>query len=226
MTNTDNQQGEFRRFTPSEIGTVVTTFRRLLDMKQITLAFEARVSERTIQRIEQGEKVDDETLRMVARALRQPEDAFVTAHYVPSDEEIKAQVKNANENLQVIDIRPFTLAMDFDRVIGSHGWLIDDSSCDGVAASEIAELKDSLEDWNCIYDDIPHTERLHACEELLGRIQGIGCKGLVARFGTYRTEDNFVVATIIFVKKDPERPCQLTQAMVPRHFARMASRSA
>jgi len=90
-------------------------------------------------------------------------------------------------------------------VIGSHGWLIDDSSCEGTAASEIAELKDSLEDWNCIYDDIPHADGLHACEELMGRIQGIERKGLVARFGTYRTEDNFVVATIIFVKKDPER---------------------
>ncbi len=226
MTQTDSQQGEFRRFTPSEIGTVVATFRGSLDMKQITLAFESRVSERTIQRIEQGEKVDDETLRRVAKALRLPEDAFVTAHYVPTDDEIKAQVKNANENFQVIDIRAFALARDFDQIIGSHGWLIDDSSCEGVAASEIAELKDSLEDWNCVYSDIPHTERLHACEELLGRIQAIERKGLVARFGTYRTEDNCVVATIIFVKKDPERPCLLTQAMVPRHFARRAFRSA
>jgi DNA-binding XRE family transcriptional regulator len=68
MTQIDNQGGEFRCFTPSEIGTVVATFRRSLDMKQITLAYEARVSERTVQRIEQGEKVDNETLRRVAKS--------------------------------------------------------------------------------------------------------------------------------------------------------------
>ena len=226
MMQTDNQRGEFRRFWPSEIGTMVATFRGSLDMKQITLAFEARVSERTVQRIEQGEKVDDETLRRVAKALKLPEDAFVTARYVPSDEEIMAQMKNANENFQIIEIRAFAIARDFDQVLGSHGWLIDNTSCEGIAASEIAEWKDSLEDWNCVYDDIPHTERLHACEELLGRIQDIERKGLIARFGTYRTKDDFVVATVIFAKKDPERPCSLTQAMVPRHFARMASRSA
>ncbi len=222
----DNQRGEFRRFTPSEICTVVTTFRRSFDMKQITLAFEAQVSERTIQRIEQGEKVDDETLRRVAKALKLPEDAFVAAHYIPSADEITAQVKNANENFQIIEIRAFAVAKDLDAVLGSQGWLIDDSSCEGMAASEMAELKDSLQDWNCVYDDIRHTERLHVCGELLGRIQEIERKGLVARFGTYRTEDDFTVATIIFVKEDPEQSCLLTQAVVPRRFARMASRSA
>jgi transcriptional regulator with XRE-family HTH domain len=223
--NTDNQQGEYRRFTLSEIGTMVAKFRESLDMKQITLAFEAHVSERTIQRIEQGEKVDDGTLRRVAKALKLAEDTFVAAHYIPSDDEIMAQAKNVNRNFRMIEIRAFAVARDFDAVIGSHGWLIDDSGCDGVAASQIAELKDSLEDWNCVYDDIPHTERLHACEELLLRIQEIERNGLLARFGTYRTDDDFVIATIIFIKKDPERPCLLTQAMVPRHFARSVVRS-
>lgn len=46
-----NQQnkGEFRNLTPVEIGNAVANFRKMAGMKQITLAHEATVTERTIR---------------------------------------------------------------------------------------------------------------------------------------------------------------------------------
>lgn len=54
----------------------MVNFRKQPAWKQITLAHEAGVTERTVQRIERGEKADDETLRRIATALRPTETAF------------------------------------------------------------------------------------------------------------------------------------------------------
>ena len=51
-------KGEYRCLTPQEISSTVVMFRKMMDWKQLTLALEAGVNERTVQRIERGEKVD------------------------------------------------------------------------------------------------------------------------------------------------------------------------
>ena len=48
MTET-TKQGEHRRPTPQEIGQAVMTFRKAIGMKQLSLALEAGVDERTVQ---------------------------------------------------------------------------------------------------------------------------------------------------------------------------------
>ena len=67
---TAEKQNEYRCLTPLEIGTAVTMFRKMAGMKQLTLALEAGVTERTVQRIENGEKVNEESLRKIAKAFR------------------------------------------------------------------------------------------------------------------------------------------------------------
>lgn len=79
-TGTANR-GEFRELTPSEIGHGVSQYRSLLGLKQLALALEAGVTERTTQRIEAGQRVDSESLRRVARALRLSDEAFVGPRY-------------------------------------------------------------------------------------------------------------------------------------------------
>jgi DNA-binding XRE family transcriptional regulator len=51
MTTTQ-KQNEYRCLTPEEIGYAVAMFRQMAGMKQLTLALEAGVTERTVQRIE------------------------------------------------------------------------------------------------------------------------------------------------------------------------------
>jgi DNA-binding XRE family transcriptional regulator len=48
--------------TPEEIAEAVTTARKYLDWKQAALAYEAGVNERTIQRLEKGQKVNDDAV--------------------------------------------------------------------------------------------------------------------------------------------------------------------
>ena len=224
QTNSNSKQGEFRRLTPAEIGSTVAALRGLMEMKQITLAYEAGVSERTLQRLERGEKVDEETLKSVAKALKLPEETFFVLRYIPTPEEAAAEVKRAMENHQIIEIRPFAAARDFDPVLRGHGWLFDDRNCGDTAAREIAEFRDLVEDWNCVYEDIPHAERLSVWKGLLARIQEIERAGVLTRFGAYRTADNFDITAIIFIKQDPADHCELTQALVPRHFRPLAVR--
>src|SRR5689334_6725547 len=68
--------GRYERPTSAEIAETVISIRKHLELKQLVLADEAGVTERTIQRVEEGRTVGDDTLRKVARALRLREDAF------------------------------------------------------------------------------------------------------------------------------------------------------
>jgi len=56
---TQDQSNEYRCLTPEEIGKAVAMFRNLAGIKQLTLALEAGVTERTVQRIENGVKLID-----------------------------------------------------------------------------------------------------------------------------------------------------------------------
>src|SRR5689334_14764355 len=76
MTNNGDNKGEFRTLTPQEIGQTVLLFRKLIGCKQLALALDANIHERTVQRIERGEKVDEDTLRKIARTLRLDEESF------------------------------------------------------------------------------------------------------------------------------------------------------
>src|ERR1700720_4303759 len=89
----ETKKGEFRNLTPQEIGHSVATFRRTLGMKQLTLALEAGIDERTVQRIERGEKVNDDTLRRVAKIFRMSEESFIGPRYVRTREEAVAHVE-------------------------------------------------------------------------------------------------------------------------------------
>jgi transcriptional regulator with XRE-family HTH domain len=53
-----------------ELSAAVVSERKRLGWKQFALAYEAGVTERTIQRLERGEKVNDETVSKVMKALR------------------------------------------------------------------------------------------------------------------------------------------------------------
>jgi transcriptional regulator with XRE-family HTH domain len=56
----------------------------------LALAHEAGVNTRTIERIEAGERMADDTLKKVAKALQLAEGAFTEPHLGPSGEELAA----------------------------------------------------------------------------------------------------------------------------------------
>lgn len=199
MTDTQTEKGQFRFLAPDEIAAGVVNFRKQAGWKQITLAHEAGVTERTVQRVERGEKVDEETLRRIGRALRLTESAFVGPRYIPTEDETIASVEKALRDIRVVDIQVFSQARDFDAILSVHGHLIDDSAAPECLGDEFAGFKDMLQDWGDIYSEIPHSGKLDACRDLLAHVRNIESKGFEARFGLYTTDDDLKVAVVMFL---------------------------
>ena len=221
MTET-TKPGEYRRPTPQEIGQAVMTFRKAIGMKQLSLALEAGVDERTVQRIERGEKVNDDTLRKIAKALRLQEDAFVGLRYIPTSEEAVAEAEKMLSQVMMIEASEFRTVKDCDAMLNALGYLVDDRHVAAELAHEVAVFKDLVQDWGDIYKEISHTEQLEACESVLKQAQKIAEAGYDMRYGVYTTEDNFRISTLVFLPKQDDRSAQVKQLIVPRRFTEMA----
>jgi len=212
--------GEHRRPTPGEVGYVVRELRKYFEWKQLALAQEAGVTERTIQRIEEGEKVGDDTLRKVAKALRLREDAFTAPTYHPSAAELEELARTAREDYMVADAYDLSGQDALDGILNAHGHLIDDRAVEDTLAEEVAALKDNIQDYGDIYDDLTNVQRLEARRKLLELIRNIERKGYKARWARYTTADNFIVAVLMFFPATTEDD-QFRKLIVPRRFCQM-----
>src|SRR5947209_17246550 len=117
---------EYRCLTPKEIGDAVKIFRKMSGMKQIALAIEAGVDERTIQRIERGEAVSETSLRSVAKALGMRDDAFVGARHVLSSEQALHEAQKALDSNKVIEALDIATVKDCDSILRALAWVVDD----------------------------------------------------------------------------------------------------
>jgi transcriptional regulator with XRE-family HTH domain len=218
-------KGEYRNLTPQEIGTWVATFRKMMDWKQLTLALEAGVHERTVQRIERGEKVDDESLRKIAKALRLRDPGFLGPRYIPTQEELQAQAEKMHKELTVIEARSLSTIKDCEAVLGGDGNIVHDSAMPEGMADQVAALRDQMTDSGDIWSELSNTEKLEACRSFLAEVQKIEEQGFKIRYGAYETDDHFQVAVLMFGASNDERFANLTQLIVPRNFAKMAIES-
>lgn len=217
-------QNEYRCLTPQEIGGAVVMLRKGAGMKQITLALEAGVTERTVQRIENGEKVNDDSLRRVARTFRMDEESFIGPRAVLRKEEAWKEAATALEKLKLIDAHRFATLKDAEAVLGTHGMVIDDHFVADDAATEVAEFKDLLQDWNDIYSLLlSNTEKLYTCRSLLSGARRLEAKGYVIRYGVYTTQDNYRLVSVLFVRKADDAICEVKQMLVPARFTEVAS---
>jgi transcriptional regulator with XRE-family HTH domain len=218
-------KGEYRSLTPQEIGKWVARFRKMMDWKQLALAMEAGVTERTVQRIEHGEKVDDATLRKIGKAFRLGGEGFVGPRYIPTDEELQAEVARAQKDLMVIEAHSLDTIKDCEAILRGDGNIVNDHAVPEEMAAQVAELRDQMQDWGDIWSDLPNTGKLEACRSFLTAVQMIGELGFKIRYGVYETADHFQVAVLIFGKSTDERFATLTQFIVPRTFTKMALQS-
>ena len=225
MTTTQ-EQTNYRCLTPQEIGDSVAMFRKAASMKQLTLALEAGVTERTVQRIENGEKVNEDSLRAIARAFRMDENSFIGLRQVMSKEEAIAEAMKTLEQRKLIDAHRFATLKDAESVLGTHGMLIDDHFVTDDAATEAADFKDLLSDWNDVYSELYSAgEKLTACRSLLGAAQKLEAKGYVIRYGVHTTEDDYQMVTMLFARKADDALCQIKQLFVPNRFTEAAIES-
>jgi transcriptional regulator with XRE-family HTH domain len=216
------QQGEYRNLTAQEIGHAVITFRKMLGMKQLTLALDAGVDERTVQRIERGEKVNEDTLRKVAKVLGMKEDAFLGPRYVSTPEEAAADVEKKLSEVLVIDASEFATERDCDAILAKHGYIVNDQHVGMDLAEQVAVFRDLLVDCGDCYDDLSYTERLESCRLLLDQVHEIEAAGYRTKYAVYTTADQFQVSVVVFLPKTEERLSTMSQFVVPRNFAKAA----
>jgi transcriptional regulator with XRE-family HTH domain len=223
MRTETKKTGTYGRPVPSDIAFMVKELRGYFGWKQFALACEAGVTERTIERIEAGVTVSDDTLRKVAKALKVREEAFTEARYCPSDEELMAELKRIQAEHTVTELRDLSEACDLENVMGQHALLIDGSAVEHDLAEAVASLRDQIQDWGNIFEDIHHVERFTACRDLLASIREIEERGYTARWGRYTTDDKFTVGVLVFFKSSALGSAEhFRRAIVPRWLMRNA----
>jgi len=200
---------------------MVKELRAYFGWKQLALADEAGVTERTVERIEAGITVSDDTLRKVAKALKLREGAFTEPSYCPSEAELMAEVRKIRDQHTVTELHDLSEARDLENLMGQHAHLIDGSAVEDGLGEAVASLKDQVQDWGDIFEDIPHSEKLAAYRSLLASIREIEQSGYKARWGRYTTDDKFTVGVLVFFKSSALRSGENFRiAIVPRWLMR------
>lgn len=210
-------RGMVRELTQAEIGAGVANFRKQLGLKQLALASEAGVTERTIQRIEAGHKVDDDTLRRVSKALQLSENAFFGPRYIPTEEEAIKDATQFLEDHSLVELKPVLTSRDVVAIISCNAWWVDDSQVADELLPRTAAIKEWIEDLGNCKDDMGQVALLESSRDLLAEMKStVGLSNCVS-FGIYESRESLKVAVVLFAPVEHSRPEGRT-VLVPRRI--------
>jgi len=154
---------EPRKFTAEEIGVLTKLFRGSLGWSQETLAEQARVSVRTIQRVERGEFTDEVTRRALAVAFELREiDFFNRLHQAPSQDEARAAKQRFEQEHVMLDAIVATSGRELGMLYAAATMDVSSPAIElpAQAADIYAALTDLLRDFRDISRDLPETDKL------------------------------------------------------------------
>ena len=196
-------RGEFRRWTPAEIGKFVRQWRAANGVKRSSLAHDATVTEKTLERLESGEKISDQSLRKIASAIDWPADVFVGEKYIPTPDEAIATLTKVAEDFeqryQEVPVSRLTDPRQFVAQFDSQGVLFQELGVALEHADDAASLKELLCDSNDIASELPATGQLEAARTLMDAVRTVETKGYVVKIGQLATYGHFGPVTILLV---------------------------
>lgn len=214
--------GEYRKLTSQEIGEFVKLARTTAELKQVTVAARANVSVRTVQRIEQGHRVEEGSLHDVADALGLERDIFTRVSFAPNWESLVREAEKIRSTLLVADARPLAGWRDFESICHRvHGHTVDDTNVKEDAAEKTAALSDYLGDCIDISDVSSSTDMIGCYKEMMELVTEVEAQGYIARYAVVETDDSFRVSVIVFHDKSDPEQASVTQLLVPREFMDM-----
>jgi transcriptional regulator with XRE-family HTH domain len=154
-----------RVITPAELALLVKMWREEHKWSQAQLAEIARVTERTIQRVENGEPSSFDTRRAIARAFQSPDiDVFNKPHRLPNIEKWKAYSAELDKTTVLIPITRIrdarTLRTMSEGAMCSAADEIEIGELSTEAREAFASIVDQLRDYNDVSDDCSMNARL------------------------------------------------------------------
>jgi transcriptional regulator with XRE-family HTH domain len=183
----ESMQGTNRRLTPVEVGMIVRLYRHSRELKRIALAAEAHVSDKTLERLESGIVVREDSYRRVAAAMGLPEDAFIKEEYIPTPSEYLEQQEKAEAEFQKnhtrVPVARLTDPRQLLDIFGAHSSIVDDHKVTVEHLELVASFKENFRDWSDIANELPETERLRAAMSLVDEAREIERAGYAVGVG-------------------------------------------
>jgi len=148
-------EGEFRQFTPTEVGLVIKLCRKSMGLKREVLAAFARVTDKTIQRAESGERVCEKSSQRIATALGLAQDTFTKQRFIPhlaGPEETQRHERQLNEvwaqTHLAITVRELRDVTDVVSLFGSGAIWVDDNNVAEKHRQQLAALSQVIAQAN------------------------------------------------------------------------------
>jgi transcriptional regulator with XRE-family HTH domain len=196
MSGTPEQLIDRRLPTPAELAELIKAMRQMNKWSQATLAELARITERTLQRVENGEPSSLDTRRAIARALGYEDlDIFEKPWPFPNVERLKAYTAELDKTTAIIPIIRIWDGRTLRTMVeGSEAFATEEiGELSSEAREAFAAIVDYLRDYNDVCDLYSVAQRLYVdreIEELLKKIAderaivGAGLRHARVRFKT------------------------------------------
>ena len=182
------------------------------------------MTEKTLERLENGERVSDDTLRKVAKAIGWDEETFIGPRYIPTPEEAADTLAKATADFearyQAVTVTRVTDPRQFVAMFRTSALLFDELGVAPQPAEDSARLKALLTDWNDIAGDLDPVSQLEAGKELLAEARQVESKGYLVKAGVLERYGRLSPVTVVLVvgRARPDAAAEVAYVERPPFF--------
>jgi transcriptional regulator with XRE-family HTH domain len=180
MTISPEEIIDNRPLMPAELALIVKQLRDDNKWSQATLAEIAGITERTIQRVENGEASSLDSRRAIARAFEFEDlDTFDKPWPIPNVEKLKAYSAELERTTIVLPITKIEAGRTLRTMIeGTSSYAVEEIGSNKSAAQEaFAAIVDYLSDYNDVREVYSMSQRLEVDRDIDGYLKSIADGG-------------------------------------------------
>ena len=180
---------DIRPLTDQEVGEMVAMQRSERGWTQETLAEIARVTVRTVQRVEKGESSSPDTCRSLARAFEFPDIGFFNRPLaLPNSEKMRQEKERLDKETVEVAVKPLTTGIQIRELAENcNASTFDRCGEIGEQAEEFfAVLQDNFRDYGDVKECYSATQKLDMNKSFLEVIEDLRKAGFVLGGGTRR----------------------------------------
>lgn len=206
-------QGEYRRFTPREVGLFIRDCREQMGLKRLAVAAEAGLTEKTLERAEAGKGVSEDSCRRIAIALGLKPDTFTGKMFVPNpvtqeefeqnERRLKEEWERTHDAIAVLCLHEVRDVLPF---FGTCGLVADNDCISDQHLEAFASLKQNFVDWSDVSGEVSEAARIAGARNVLEGVREFEALGYVVK-GT-------VVERYVIGGRDPKRPSKWPMSFI------------